>query len=125
MNPIELLCRPSSKGCGRGWAAAWRGCWVSAPGRLARPICKAQQVHQQVHPTASPRLWLHPTPHATGGVLYGTHGPALLFKASGLAILGSSACAAAVLAAARWRRKRRRGLLPSSESLDSLPSMAH
>lgn len=56
-----------------------------------------------------------------GGVLYGTHGPVLLVQASGLAILGSTAAAAAVLVSVRWRRKHRPALLPSSESFDKLP----
>lgn len=60
-----------------------------------------------------------------GGVLYGTHGPLLLFQASGLAILGSTALAAAVLVSVRWRRKHRPALLPSSESFDKLPVAGH
>lgn len=66
-----------------------------------------------------------PPPLPAGGVLYGTHGPVLLFQASGLAILGSTALAAAVLVAMRWRRKHRPALLPSSESFDTLPMAGH
>ena len=56
-------------------------------------------------------------------MLYGTHGPALLFRLSGLAILICTACAAVPMLALRWRRKRREGLAPSGESLDKLPSL--
>ena len=55
-----------------------------------------------------------------GGVLYGAHGPLVLFRASGLAILAATAAVGVVLGVERWRRKHRAGLLPSAESFDAL-----
>lgn len=56
-----------------------------------------------------------------GGVLFDSRGAVCLFKLSGLAILGSTAAAAAALAGLRWRRRHRPELLPSAESFDKLP----
>lgn len=83
-----------------------------------------------------------------GGILYASHGPQLLFKASGeppltvcgsncmclvdegvcrfaagIAILVGTAAAALVTSALRWRRKRRE-VLPASASEEKLPLLA-
>ena len=59
-----------------------------------------------------------------GGLLYGSHGPAVLFTAAGSAILLATAAAAAVFGALRRRRKGRPEVLPSGESVEQLAALA-
>lgn len=103
----------------------WTGVGCGVAGLLGKLSCRSTVLFTRSgHPLYMPPLLAPHSPipiPAAGGVLYGTHGPALLFQASGIAILGSTALAAAVLVAVRWRRKRRPALLPSTESFDKLP----
>lgn len=100
----------------------WTGVGCGVAGLLGKLSCRSAVLLHAVDILCTcPKLAPHCPIPAAGGVLYGTHGPALLFQASGIAILGSTALAAAVLVAVRWRRKRRPALLPSTESFDKLP----
>ncbi|PSC76656.1 major facilitator superfamily domain-containing 6-like [Micractinium conductrix] len=60
-----------------------------------------------------------------GGILYGSHGPIVLFRVSGLAILGCTAAAGVPMLVVHRRRKAAvaRDLLPSPESLADLASL--
>lgn len=101
---------------------------VSFPGQDEECAWPGRTVLHPTVDTPNPIL-PHPSPipsaPTTGGVLYGSHGAELLFRLSGLAILGCTAAAAVPALVLRRQRKRRtRELPPSKESVDDLAALA-